>query len=177
MTPTEMRVTPEQIEDIPYDERKYILDNLIPDDHPIIKKVPTYNVGCQDDIKNYHDKFVIDGYEGIIIRHPDSIYHFNDRPSCLMKYKEFKDDEFVVVGYESEKWDNDGVIEDLVVWICETSDGKKFSVRPKGSFDRRIDWYNKAHKYIGEYLTVRYQEESEDGTPIFGVGIEFRNYE
>jgi len=165
------------VPDIPYDERRYILDNLIPDDHPIIKKVPSFEVINHDDVISYHDEFVRDGFEGVIIRYPDSNYLFNDRPNCLMKYKQFIDDEFTVIDFESEKWDNGNEIKDLVIWVCCTKDGERFTVRPKGSFSRRITWYENAYKYIGQLLTVRYQETSENGTPIFGVGLEFRNYE
>jgi hypothetical protein len=33
------------------------------------------------------------------------------------------------------------------------------------------------NQYIGQLLTVRYQEKSEDGVPIFPVGTGIRDYE
>jgi len=165
------------IPDVPLDERMYILQNLIPKDHPIIKIVPGFIANSDEEVKEYHDKFVKDGYEGVIIRDPNSMYHYNDRPICLMKYKEFIDEEFIVVDYDYEEWDDNGVIRRLVMWICEDKNGNRFNVRPKGTFERRIQWYEQAKYYIGQPLTGRYQELSEDGTPIFCVGIAFRNYE
>lgn len=165
------------VPDIPFKDRKDILDSLIPDNDPIIKKVSSYDVKSHEEILKYHNSFVKDGYEGVIIRYPDSYYMFNDRPTYLQKYKEFIDEEFVIVGFEKEEWDDNGIIKDLVMWICSTKEGETFNVRLKGSFDRRIELYKKAKDFLGKFLTVRYQETSENGTPIFGVGIEIRDYE
>jgi len=164
------------VPDIPFEERLYIIDNLV-NDNDIIRKSVHHRINSYDEFIHYHNQYVKDGYEGIILRDPDSMYIFNDRPSCLIKYKEFKDDEFEVVDYTVEEWDDNGIMKNLVVWVCETEYGEKFNVRPKGSFERRINWLINVEKYIGKMLTVRYQEESENGTPIFGVGIEFRDYE
>ena len=165
------------IPDIIVSERLNLIDKIIPNNHRIIKKVPYYYIDSYDEFKQYHDKFVSDGYEGIILREPNSFYGFNDRPSCLQKYKEFKDAEYKIVDYNKEEWDDNGVMYNLVVWVCETEKGERFNVRPKGSFQNRIYQYNRADMYIGKMYTVRYQEESENGTPIFGIGIEFRDYE
>jgi DNA ligase-1 len=165
------------IPNVSFVDRLNILNTIIPINHPIIKIAPCFIANSDKEVKEYHNKFVNEGYEGVIVREPDSEYMFNDRPFCLMKYKEFIDEEFIVVDYEKEEWDDNGVIKNLVIWICETNDKKRFSVRPKGSFERRIEYYNNAESYIGLPLTGRYQELSEDGTPIFCVGIEFRNYE
>jgi DNA ligase-1 len=164
------------IPDIVFTERYEILTDII-GEHETIKVVPHFDVSSYEEFKHYHDKFVGDGYEGIIIRNKNSEYKFNSRPSCLQKYKEFKDAEFRIVGFDKEEWDDSGTIRDLVVWICETDKGEQFNVRPKGSFEDRIKKYNNADEYIGKFITVRYQEESENGTPIFGVGLSIRDYE
>jgi len=164
------------IPNIPFIERYNMLTDTV-GKHDIIKIVPYFDVDSYDEFSHYHDKFVRDGYEGIILRNKNTEYRFNSRPSCLQKYKEFKDAEFRIVGYEKEEWDDNGIIRNLVVWVCKTEAGERFNVRPKGSFENRIIRYKKADKYIDKVITVRYQEESENGTPIFGVGLEIRNYE
>ena len=158
-------------------DRLAIIEEIIPENNDILHKVHSYKVNSYEEFKNYHDKFVRDGYEGIIIRDINSHYGFNDRPSSLMKYKEFKDAEFEIVGFDKEEWDDDGVIRNLVVWICITKQGETFSVRQKGSFYTREMLYKEAHENIGKMLTVRFQETSENGTPIFGVGLGIRDYE
>ncbi len=160
-----------------FSDRMELIREIVPVDHPIIKISPTYIAYSNEDLHKFHNEFVLLGFEGLIIRFPNEEYCFNDRPSCLQKYKEFIDDEFLIIDYEGEEWDDNGVIRTLIMWVCITDQGHKFNVRPKGSFLDRIDKYNNAIDYIGKNLTVRYQETSENGTPIFGVGLTFRDYE
>ena len=167
------------VPDIVFEERSRIIDSLTPKDHNIIKKVPGYCISSYDDFKHYHDVFVKDGYEGIILRDRHSLYAFNDRPKCLQKYKEFIDDEYKIVDFTKEEWYDDinGITRNLVIWICEIKTGERFTVRPKGSFLIREEMYKNADFYLKKPLTVRYQEKSENGTPIFGVGLSIRDYE
>ena len=185
-----------------FEERYKILKQLIPEDHSVVKLVPTYEVDVRDQLKEFnhlpkkefqakiaefatielkklHDKFVQDGYEGAIIRFPDGMYGFNDRPIWLMKYKCFEDDEFEIVDYDVEEYDDPetGDIWELVVWTCETADGVRFNARPRGSFVKRREALKTADEFVGEMYTVRYQTLTDSGVPQFPVGIVFRNYE
>ena len=90
-----------------------------------------------------------------------------------MKYKEFEDKEFKIIGSDQ----GTGLEEGCVVWICEQEDGSPFRVRPKGTREDRRQLFINTEKYIGEPLTVRFQERSEDNIPIFPVGIAIRDYE
>lgn len=162
-----------------YEQRKEILERIIPENHPIIKPVFTVLVNNEEEMLKWHDKWVAEGYEGIILRDPHAEYAFNSRSNSLIKFKKFFDKEFPIVGHDFEEWHdiNTDKIERLVMWICETEKGEKFSVRPTGTFASRIRDYKNAESKYGMPLTVRYQEYSEDGTPIFGVGVGIRDYE
>jgi ATP-dependent DNA ligase len=161
-----------------YLERKEILDNIIPDWHPIIKQVETVQVNSFDEVKKYHDKWVAEGYEGIIIRNKDEKYAFNDRNKSLIKYKEFQDEEFEIVGYEIEEYDdslNNQMLE-LVIWKCKAGN-ETFTVRPVGSVIDRAAALKTANEQIGKMYTVRFQEKSKDSVPIFPTGLGIRDYE
>jgi hypothetical protein len=96
----------------------------------------------------------------------------------LLKKKDFIDAEFPIVGYEAEIIAEEGKPDrNAIIFICGLPDGNTFTVRPRGSHELRIEWYNDAESFIGKDLTVRYQELSEDGVPIFPVGIAVRDYE
>jgi DNA ligase-1 len=41
-----------------------------------------------------------EGYEGIMVRNPNSPYEISKRSSYLQKYKEFDDDEFEIIGFQ-----------------------------------------------------------------------------
>ena len=90
-----------------------------------------------------------------------------------MKYKDFIDEEFVIVGGHEGTGDDIGT----VVFDCRTKDGKIFAVRPRGSRELRREWMTDIEKIIGKELTIRYQNLSEDNVPIFPVGLAIRDYE
>ena len=51
-----------------------------------IELVANHEVENEEDILNYHQQFVKDGYEGTMIRDPDSTYKLK-RSKGLQKYK------------------------------------------------------------------------------------------
>ena len=92
------------------------------------------------------------------------------------------DKEFEIIGGETEVVNEvvaDGSItsKNAIVFTCKAENGKSFNVRPKGSVEQRVIWFNDLNKITGKNLTVRFFEYSEDGIPIFPVGIGIRDYE
>jgi hypothetical protein len=134
--------------------------------------VDTENCESEAHMKELHARYVADGYEGVMLRNKDGIYSGTRSPS-LQKYKCFFDDEYKVVGYK----EGEGLEAGCVLWICQTTDGKQFSCRPRGTREERMELFENGEKYIGKMLTVRYQEETDTGLPRFPVGITFRDYE
>ena len=139
----------------------------------LCKLVDTYVVEGLDEIQKKHDAFVQEGYEGIMVRDMNGPYEVNKRSRYLQKYKEFMEEEFMIVGFHEGVGDESGAI----VWDCKTDDGKTFSTRPKGTVESRKQLFNEGDKYIGKMLTVIFQEYSVDGIPRFPVGKAIReNY-
>lgn len=126
-----------------------------------------------DNFKKAYEKYMKKGYEGIMIRNNDGPYEQKKRSKYLMKYKEFRDDEYTIVDAKQ----GTGTEKGCVVWKCKTKDGKCFDVRPLGSFEKRKQMYQEYKKYIGKNLTVKYQNLGTDGIPRFPVGISIRDYE
>jgi DNA ligase-1 len=137
---------------------------------------------CEKDVYDYHDRWVSKGYEGVIVRNVNATYKFDHRSADLQKYKEFFDSEFKIIGYEAEQimvTESSGnfTAKSGIVFSCTTKDDKPFNVKPRGSNAQRIKWFADGDNFIDKQLTVRYQEFSEDGIPIFPVGIAVRDYE
>jgi len=132
-----------------------------------------FEINDKADVKKYHDQFVKEGYEGIMIRNKAGEYGINKRSKHLQKFKEFYDQEFQIVGYEEGTGNDAGT----VIWICMTDNGDLFKTRPRGTREERTDYFQKGDDYIGATLTVRYFEMTDDGIPRFPVGIAIRNYE
>ena len=126
-----------------------------------------------DAVDPLHDQFVKDGYEGLMIRNVKGPYKLNGKSKHLQKYKSFQDDEFEIVGYTEGKGDYVGT----VIWICETSDGKRFRVKPNGTHAQRSKLFDEADSHIGKQITVRFFELTDDGIPRFPTGGWFRDYE
>ena len=138
-----------------------------------LKFVSTYDVEDDEEFDNYEKMFIQDGYEGMMVRNQNSLYKFKHRSYDLQKVKRFIDSEFKIIGGE----DGSGREAGLIVWQCVTNDGLAFNVRPKGSHAERAEIFKNFKDYIGKYLTVRYQEFTDDGRPRFPVGIAVRDYE
>ena len=132
-----------------------------------------FEINDKTDVKKYHDQFVKEGYEGIMIRNKDGEYGINKRSKHLQKFKEFFDQEFEIVGYEEGTGNDAGT----GIWICMTENGDLFKARPKGTREERAEYFDNGDDYIGATLTVRYFEMTDDDIPRFPVGIAIRNYE
>lgn len=154
-----------------YKQRMEILEDLKRYLSPTesVAIVHTDDVESMDDIKRLHDVYVQEGFEGIMIRDPVGIYEVDKRSKYLQKYKEFMEEEFTIVGF------HDGIDKGLVIWECETSEGQRFSAKPRGSAEYRSELFENATQYIGKKLTVIFQEFSTDGIPRFPVGKDIRD--
>ena len=152
-------------------------------------------VHSYQDIKNLHDSFVSQGYEGLMIRKMAGTsclavhiaprcsipsmselrnsYYKPGRNNNLLKYKLFQDDEGTVIDIIS----GEGKEEGLALMVIRDKYGKVFKARPRGSYESRRIIYDNKDKYIGLPYTYRYQELSAYGIPRIPVGITFRTYE
>jgi DNA ligase-1 len=136
-----------------------------------IRLVQTEEIKESIGIKSWHDYFVDEMYEGSILRNHNGRYRCKYRSYDLLKYKDFMDSEFSIVDYDSEA-DTTGDHSDLIVWICQTRDGNKFSVRPKGTHLERKKLYQECRsgqftKYKDRMLWVKYFELTDRGVPRF----------
>jgi DNA ligase-1 len=128
--------------------------------------VRTEKVAVLSEFRQLFAEFVEAGYEGIMLRNAAGVYHANYRSNDLQKYKEFMEDEYRIIDFTQGEGRDAGA----VIWVCETADGKEFSVRPRGTMEQRGAWFNDGGSYIGKNLTVVYQELTEEGKPRFPIG-------
>jgi ATP-dependent DNA ligase len=137
--------------------------------------VETKKISNTHDIQKYHDTYVNNGYEGIMIRNPSGRYALGQRSKHLLKFKNFQTAEFKIINATSAE----GRDEDTVVWICETPGpySRTFKVRPKGTLEQRKFWLKNKFDYFHKMLTVQYQNMTSEGIPRFPVGLAIRDYE
>lgn len=127
-----------------------------------------------DDIMSWHEHYTRLGYEGVMIRNlEDEGYTFKHRSVNLQKYKTFIDREFEIIGGKEGAGSSEG----QCIFRCVTDDGNEFDVRCEGANSVREEQFQNLERYIGKHLTVKFQNYSKYGVPIFPVGLTVRDYE
>ena len=135
--------------------------------------VRTTSIKNTGQIQEMHDKFVEDGYEGLILRNIQGKYSPNYRSKDLQKLKAFQDKEYEICGGHEGQGEDVGT----VIFQCKDINDNKFYVRPRGTREIRKEYWTNLATYVGKKLSVRYQNMTEYGVPRFGVGIAIRDYE
>lgn len=135
--------------------------------------VETRWVRTKSDLPVVHKQYMDAGYEGTMIREASSVYEIGKRSNYLLKLKDFKTDEYKVIGMRECAGKDVGT----PIWVCTTENGQEFTVRPEGTQEKRRDMFKNGDRYIGKMLTVKYQNLTDLGVPRFPVGIAFRDYE
>jgi len=135
-----------------------------------LRLLKTETISTGEEIKEKHDQYVSEGFEGVMLRNPASLYKIGKRSKDLLKYKEFMEDEFKVVGFTEGTGGDKGT----VIWECEMKDKQTFSVRPRGTKEERADLFKNGGEYIGKKLTVIFFGFSTNGIPRFPVGKDIR---
>ena len=145
--------------------------------------VPTWEVYDWTEVKKKFTKFIEQGYEGAMLRLPKYKYEFGHRSHGLIKYKEFEEEEFEVIGVEEATGRDKGTAVFVLIRAHFPSPtgtqsiNVEFRARPMGTREIREDYLKNKHLYIGKMATVKYQELTDDGVPRFPVVKCIRNYE
>jgi len=155
-----------------YADRLSYLHSLLQRSNKFLHLIDTKICASAGSIQEYHNMFVDQGYEGLIIRNMQGVYEYK-RSNNLQKLKAFEDGEFTIIGYT----DGEGQETGLIIFICETKNHQPFHVRPTGTHEMRHEMFLHGDDYIGKRYTVRYQELTKNGIPRFGVGVGVRDYE
>ena len=134
----------------------------------------------EDHLKEWHGKWTEQGYEGAMIRHSESEYGIASRSPHLFKFKEFYDNEFRIIKVWEDKNGNAMFTVEMVVGqklACNDHVVEvyaTFDVTPKRTHVERKQMLLEADSYIGQAITVKYQDLTEDFIPTFPVGLAIR---
>lgn len=130
-------------------------------------------VGCENEeaITGLFSEATAAGYEGIMLRNGDGPY-LGKRSYDLQKVKEFLDAEFKIIDLEEGRGKLAGHVG---AFVCEMSDGKRFSVKMSGDTTRLREFFVDPSLCLGKPLTVQYQGlTGTNGVPRFPVGLRIR---
>ena len=155
-----------------FTDRYQTITNLT-DGAEYLSLVENVGVSTESEIHAAQAQFVEEGYEGAMVRNLTGAYAIGKRSANLQKVKTFLDGEYPIVGFTQGTGGETG----CVMWECQTPDGQTFTVRPRGTHEERKVLFQHGSDYVGQQLTVRYQELTDGGVPRFPVGIAIRDYE
>jgi DNA ligase-1 len=153
-------------------ERHQIITDLIQKAPANVKMVKTVKATDESQVSHLHQLFVKDGYEGTMIRDPQMKYEIGKRSYSLLKLKDFVDSEYKIL----DVVDGEGSDVGLAIFVLDAGNGQTFNCRPEGTQENRAELYKNRKQLINKYMTVRYQELSRDGVPIFPVGVAIREW-
>lgn len=118
-------------------------------------------ISKEENIWKLHDQYVSEGFEGCVIRNPDKPYKPNGRTNDMIKFKNYKSEDFKVIGYELGRRGS----EDMC-FICELEDGRTFKAMPVGDRAIKEEYVeNFESKYKGHFAECTYFNYSNDGIP------------
>ena len=139
-----------------------------------VKYVPTNLVLRMDDARVYHSRWLVNGYEGSILR-LDKPYQ-RKRSYSLQKFKDFHDTEATIVGYEEGKGKREGTIGKF---LMQDDDGNKFGCPPGKGYNYKAlaNILTNIHDYIGKRATFTYFERTQYGSYRHPMFKTIRNYE
>jgi hypothetical protein len=125
-------------------------------------------------MKQLHDKFVSEGWEGLVVRQADSVYKPGMRSNDWIKIKCYYDAEYPIVGLA------EGLREEDMCFILETPNGQRFNCKPVGDRNQKHWYHEHINELIGKMLTIKYFEMSGvkgSEVPQQPIGIALRDYE
>jgi DNA ligase-1 len=167
--------------------------------HKRVFLVPHYEVHEYAGMLLFEEKFIRDGYEGMMIRDPNGYYKegrstFNEL--ILLKYKRFTDGEAIVMSVEEGVHNTNGAQYDAVGAIMRSS--KKEGLIPNGAVgciigkdvvtgaemriapgrmtkEQRLEYFKSQDKIVGHIIKYRAFEYGAVNTPRFPTFQGFRH--
>lgn len=146
-------------------EREWTEDDLK------IQMVPHEKVVGWLNMEKMHNRYVNEGWEGLVIRDPNAVYRFGARSKHMIKIKQYDRLTARVVGIKGGLRE----IEDMV-FEAETLDTRKhFYAKPWGSREVKQEyWDNFDKEYKGHLADFKYFYLSDDKVPLQPSMIAFR---
>ena len=131
-----------------------------------------YDVSDFNDAIYHRNKFIDLGFEGLIIRNPNSEYQFGKRNQAMFKFKKIDDGKFVIVDIKSEH-----KRKDLPLFVLRNDINEELfecSINKPQDVQREI--LTNKEKYVGKYMFVEYRERSGVAqVPFHARGINIEN--
>lgn len=116
-----------------------------------------YYIRSSDEAVTWRDKFIDMGFEGLILRNPESEYQFGKRNSSMIKYKKHTDGVFTILDIYPEG----NKREDLPLFKCKNDiNDETFECHISLSFEYQRAILKDRDNFIGRKLDIEFGERS-----------------
>jgi ATP-dependent DNA ligase len=141
----------------------------------------TRQVTCIEEVDEYYEQWLAQGYEGLIFR-TNSPYRFGSALDRVMKRKPIKHAEFKIAAV----WEGSGKAAGTPVYRLwrpghdvgeEINNKTTFGASPDGPYVERYEMWAERDEVIGEQLTIRCWDFYDSGVPQFPIAETVRDYE
>ena len=115
-----------------------------------------------EEIKRLLNQLLDEGYEGIILRNPDSFYEFK-RTASLLRWKPFDKDIFTVVDIQEEVAGDGRPKRRCGALVCANKETIQFSAGGLDDDLKNKIWLN-VNYYIGKSVVIKFQKRTKKGS-------------
>lgn len=162
----------DKVENLIFHERIKNLQNIFSKyDFTYCNLLETIIISNEEESNDIFQKFITNGYEGIIYKNINAKYEWSDsrekRSMLYIKRKKQFDNEYKIVGYST----GNGKFNGMAIFTLETETGLTFNSVPNGSAEYRKGLYldcleNFETKYLNKYCKIVFDEFSKDNIPL-----------
>jgi ATP-dependent DNA ligase len=154
-------------EEKPQSQRLVLLNDMLKHSKHPIQVAPFFLCETLDEIMRVYDRFLEQGYEGIIVRHHAASY-VRKRSTYMVKFKPKREDCYPIIGYKEEVSITGVPKGRLGALICKTDDCE-FSVGSGLTDEDRVNLWSIRDQLRGMTARVQYQHTLPSGSPRFPV--------
>jgi len=149
-----------------FQQRYQWLSDLFQKYHSVFQKIKLVScVSCKNEkeIEEENQKYLFEGYEGVIVRNWNGLYELNKKSYNVLRTKEFKREIFEIKNAKEGTGSQKGAI---IYEIKCGKHGKSFWVVPMGKIEDRKKQYEEFKKdktkYIGKKVQIKYLEKNKN---------------
>ena len=135
-----------------------------------IERIKTFKVRNDNEAQRLCDKFIAQGYEGIILRDREAMYGFGQRRNNMLKLKRTISEDFSIIRIVPQPKG------ELGMFVCMYK-GKEFKVNPTFSDSEKALLLLNPSDYIGKKLQTVFYEWTMDEKPLHIIETIIRDYE
>jgi ATP-dependent DNA ligase len=135
--------------------------------------IPVPATGALHDahVQVYLNKWLEQGFEGVMVRHTADGYLVGHRSRQLLKLKPFDSEEFLILDVVPA---GKGKAAKAGKFVCTTKDGVEFKAVAKGALELRESYLANRAELIGKEVTVHFEGYSKEGAPRFPRAVGLR---